>query len=94
MSIFSLTIYRSLRIDAIYNYVCSRLIHRNLKTRASFFLAPKVHWLFPFGRNKQFAGRRSQLEELSTKLGSGDSEDNCQRVAIIGLGGVGKTQIA
>jgi hypothetical protein len=53
-----------------------------------------VHWLVPFGRNKQFIGRHSQLEELFARLDLEDSEDNCQRVAITGLGGVGKTQIA
>jgi hypothetical protein len=53
-----------------------------------------VHWLVPFGRNKQFIGRHSQFDELFAKLDLEDSEDNCQRVAIVGLGGVGKTQIA
>ena len=53
-----------------------------------------MHWLVPFGRNKQFIGRHSQLEELFAKLDPEDFEDDCQRVAIAGLGGVGKTQIA
>ena len=53
-----------------------------------------MHWLVPFGRNKQFVGRHSQLEELLAKLDPEDLEDCCQRVAIAGLGGVGKTQIA
>lgn len=53
-----------------------------------------MHWRVPFGRNKQFIGRHSQLEELFAKLDLEDSEDDCQRVAIAGLGGVGKTQIA
>jgi tetratricopeptide (TPR) repeat protein len=55
---------------------------------------PKTHWLVPFGRNKQFIGRHSQLEELFAKLDPKTSKDDCQRVAIAGLGGVGKTQIA
>jgi tetratricopeptide (TPR) repeat protein len=59
----------------------------------TFFLVPKVHWLVPFGRNKQFIGRHSQLKELFAKLNP-DLEDDCQRIAIAGLGGVGKTQIA
>jgi hypothetical protein len=50
--------------------------------------------LVPFGRNKQFIGRYSELEELLAKLIAEDFEDDCQRVAIAGLGGVGKTQIA
>src|SRR6266536_574038 len=60
----------------------------------TFFLVPKVYWIVPFRRNKQFIGRHSQLEELFAKLNPEDSEDDCQRVAIAGLGGVGKTQIA
>jgi hypothetical protein len=53
-----------------------------------------VHWLVPFGRNKQFVGRHAQLEEVFAKLDLEGSEDDCQRVAIAGLGGIGKTQIA
>ena len=53
-----------------------------------------MHWLVPFRRNKQFIGRQSQLKELLVKLVAEDLEDNCQRIAIAGLGGVGKTQIA
>ena len=75
------------------------LLHRIWFTRyatyANFAPAPpKAHWLVPFGRNKQFIGRHSQLEELLAKLDPKDSEDGCQRVAIAGLGGIGKTQIA
>ena len=53
-----------------------------------------MHWLVPFGQNKQFVGRHSQLEELFAKLDLERSEDNCQRTAIAGIRGVGKTQIA
>ncbi|KAH0534097.1 hypothetical protein FGG08_007306 [Glutinoglossum americanum] len=51
---------------------------------------PNEHWLVPFQRNQHFVGRESQLNELGTKI---SSEAHCQRVAIVGLGGVGKTQI-
>ena len=51
---------------------------------------PKAHWLVPFQRNEHFVGRDSQLNELSAKL---SSEAHCQHVAVVGLGGVGKTQI-
>lgn len=47
-------------------------------------------WTVPFPRNKNFVGRGTELDQLSTKLSSAES---CQRVAIVGLGGVGKTQI-
>jgi nucleoside phosphorylase len=52
------------------------------------------HWTVPFGRNKDFVGRESMLVRLIEELQPGSNEDDCQRVAIVGLGGVGKTQIA
>ncbi|KAH8755121.1 hypothetical protein F5882DRAFT_482702 [Hyaloscypha sp. PMI_1271] len=52
------------------------------------------HWYVPFGQNKLFVGRESQLEEVIAKLTPEDYEKDCQRVAIAGLGGIGKTQIA
>jgi hypothetical protein len=53
-----------------------------------------VHWLVPFGRNKNFVGREVQLKEIMDKIALDDYDKNCQRVAITGLGGIGKTQIA
>jgi tetratricopeptide (TPR) repeat protein len=47
-----------------------------------------------FGRNKDFVGRQSQLNRLITILYSENIEEDCQRAALVGLGGVGKTQIA
>ena len=68
---------------------------RTLKRYAKIILVlSDVHWLVPFGRNKQFVGRESHLEKLLTKLHPQKYEDDCQRVALAGLGGVGKTQIA
>jgi tetratricopeptide (TPR) repeat protein len=55
---------------------------------------PKPIRLLPFGRNKNFVGRQSQLNRLITILYTEDTEEDCQRVALVGLGGVGKTQIA
>ncbi|KAH7215414.1 hypothetical protein DER44DRAFT_820271 [Fusarium oxysporum] len=52
------------------------------------------HFMVPFGRNKGFVGRTSILDELLKKIPPGVDEDDCQRTAIEGLGGVGKTQIA
>ena len=52
---------------------------------------PKLHLPLPFARNKNFVGRNSQLEQLSRKI---QTEGQFQRIAIVGLGGVGKTQIA
>jgi len=50
--------------------------------------------VLPFGRNKDFVGRQSQLDRLITILYTEDTEEDCQRAALVGLGGVGKTQIA
>jgi tetratricopeptide (TPR) repeat protein len=45
----------------------------------------------PFARNPRFVGRSAQLDRLEKTL---FTEDQSAKVAIIGLGGVGKTQIA
>jgi hypothetical protein len=50
--------------------------------------------VLPFGRNKDFVGRQSEMNRLITILHTQDTEEDCQRVALVGLGGVGKTQIA
>jgi tetratricopeptide (TPR) repeat protein/nucleoside phosphorylase len=56
--------------------------------------SPQRHWIVPFGRNKDFVGRESILAQLLERIPPGVDEDDCQRTAIEGLGGVGKTQIA
>ncbi|OJD29869.1 kinesin light chain [Diplodia corticola] len=45
----------------------------------------------PFLRNRQFVGRRAELDVLKQKL---LVDKDCQTMAISGLGGVGKTQVA
>lgn len=50
--------------------------------------------VIPFGRNSNFIGRKEILEQLlQVALPTADVY-NCQRTAIVGLGGIGKTQIA
>jgi tetratricopeptide (TPR) repeat protein len=44
----------------------------------------------PFPKNKRFAGRDSTLDALKQLFFT----QECQRVAVLGLGGVGKTQVA
>ncbi|KAK0710931.1 hypothetical protein B0H67DRAFT_583780 [Lasiosphaeris hirsuta] len=52
------------------------------------------HWMVPFGRNEGFVGRKAVIEQLLEMASPDANTDNCQRTAIEGLGGVGKTHIA
>ncbi|KAH6880031.1 caspase domain-containing protein [Thelonectria olida] len=52
------------------------------------------HFMVPFGRNREFVGREAILLQLLEKTPPSADGDDCQRIAIEGLGGVGKTQIA
>ncbi|KAL3432952.1 hypothetical protein BDV09DRAFT_187087 [Aspergillus tetrazonus] len=61
---------------------------------AAFGLAkgPKVrHWMVPLARNPKFVGRQDEITELERLLAM---QDGPRRVAITGLGGGGKTQVA
>ncbi|GKT48470.1 kinesin light chain [Colletotrichum spaethianum] len=49
---------------------------------------------FPFGRNEIFVGRDAMLTQLLERIPPSAYEDTCQRTAIVGLGGIGKTQVA
>ncbi|KAF3020305.1 hypothetical protein E8E14_013529 [Neopestalotiopsis sp. 37M] len=52
----------------------------------------RVHtWMVPFERNSSFTGRKPELERLYQAL---SKADQTAKVAITGLGGVGKTQLA
>ena len=50
----------------------------------------EASWIVPFERNHRFTGRESQLAQLEEKL---FVEDQTAKIAITGLGGVGKTQL-
>ncbi|KAJ4299611.1 hypothetical protein N0V90_004857 [Kalmusia sp. IMI 367209] len=88
--------------DAEYEKVLPRikgLAHRAIKKRGRRLRQdsndpPGGHWLVPFGRNKDFIGREEILNQLLSLIPPAEERDNCQRTAIEGLGGVGKTQIA
>ena len=54
----------------------------------------RPQFFVPFGRNRDFVGRKSTLEQLLERIPPGADEDDCQRTVIEGPGGVGKTQIA
>ena len=53
---------------------------------------PLVHpkWIMPFDRNPRFTGRESELTRLEEML---FSEKRSAKLAVTGLGGVGKTQL-
>ncbi|KAF1984075.1 kinesin light chain [Aulographum hederae CBS 113979] len=53
--------------------------------------SPTSAFYVPFPRNRRFVGRATELDTLKQKL---LIDRDCQRLAIIGLGGIGKTQIA
>ncbi|KAM3552686.1 hypothetical protein MY1884_007076 [Beauveria asiatica] len=56
---------------------------------AKAVLAQIVYYI-PFTRNLNFTGRRTQLDQLERML----FREKRERVAVVGLGGMGKTQIA
>ncbi|KAN0070697.1 hypothetical protein V8E54_010862 [Elaphomyces granulatus] len=49
-------------------------------------------WMVPFNRNPRFLGRHNEIVELEQRILS--NKDQVRKMAITGLGGVGKTQIA
>ncbi|RYP03605.1 hypothetical protein DL764_005035 [Monosporascus ibericus] len=53
----------------------------------------KPHFIVPFGRNEDFIGREPTLQQLFERIPPSANKDDCQRTAIEGLGGVGKTQV-
>ncbi|KAM3465184.1 hypothetical protein MY5147_009336 [Beauveria neobassiana] len=52
------------------------------------------HFLVPFGRNEAFVGRDVVLDALRKRLPPTAHPHDCQRTAVEGLGGIGKTQNA
>ncbi|KAK6223417.1 hypothetical protein LQW54_000535 [Pestalotiopsis sp. IQ-011] len=54
----------------------------------------RAHRVVPLGRNRAFVGRDAILDELMRTVPPQAEPQDCQRVAIEGLGGIGKTQTA
>jgi nucleoside phosphorylase/tetratricopeptide (TPR) repeat protein len=50
-------------------------------------------WMVPFERNRRFIGRHNEVVRLQERIVSEDQQ-HVRKMAITGLGGVGKTQIA
>ncbi|KAI1181506.1 P-loop containing nucleoside triphosphate hydrolase protein [Nemania serpens] len=57
-------------------------------------IARSPHFMVPFGRNRDFVGRGTILKQLLERIPPGADQDDCQRTAVEGLGGIGKTQVA
>lgn len=55
---------------------------------------PRGHFVVPFARNPNFVGREPILAELLGRIPPDMDKNDCQRTAIEGLGGIGKTQLA
>ena len=53
--------------------------------------SPSSQYNIPFLRNRRFVGRSVVLEDLKQRL---FVNEECQKMAIVGLGGIGKTQVA
>ncbi|KAI0901540.1 acyl transferase/acyl hydrolase/lysophospholipase [Annulohypoxylon nitens] len=49
-----------------------------------------AHFIVPFPKNSRFVDRDTVIERLEEML----FKENCQQVAVAGLGGIGKTQVA
>ncbi|KAL8858444.1 MAG: hypothetical protein Q9178_005125, partial [Gyalolechia marmorata] len=62
----------------------------NARQEADTCCATTSYYSIP-SRNRWFVGRTKKLKELEEKL---ITSDNCQKLALVGLGGVGKTQVA
>lgn len=60
-----------------------------LDTKAS---PSETYWVMPFLQNPKFVGRSSVIQELEAKLGQ--DVKGGRRLALAGLGGVGKSQVA
>lgn len=63
-------------------------------TKSQTPLGAQGHWMVPFERNEGFVGRDDILRFLLGRVPPSSNHDACQRTAIEGLGGIGKTQIA
>ncbi|KAI0098744.1 kinesin light chain 1 [Nemania sp. FL0031] len=78
--------------------------HAFIRLQEEINKRPDTHWNFPydrvfnfvvpFGRKEDFVGREAIITRLLEKLPPLVQKDDCQRIVIEGLGGVGKTQIA
>lgn len=86
---FALTLHRN-TIYGTSDFRKASKPHIWLHSANSVSATRKTCWTIPFARNSKFVGREAQLHRLESLL---FAEGQPSKTAIIGLGGVGKTQV-
>ncbi|RDW64624.1 hypothetical protein BP6252_10275 [Coleophoma cylindrospora] len=76
-------------LKSLYEHSLRQVIRRRDDIDTALDLGPSYY--LPFLENSGFIGRSAELDELMQRL---FLDKNCQQMAIVGLGGIGKTQIA
>jgi hypothetical protein len=85
-------IYGEGRVEAfirLRDEISKRSRNFQLEELSNIPQAVETLWVVPFDRNPNFTGRETQLAEVEEKLFGGRTA----KVAICGLGGIGKTQL-
>lgn len=85
--------------DRSFNDVSKEIIKIHSDWKSSQKMQDQVgtentHFVVPFGQNESFVGRQGIVEKLRQRLPARAYENTCQRTAIMGPSGLGKTQIA
>ncbi|KAJ5721574.1 Tetratricopeptide-like helical [Penicillium malachiteum] len=75
--------YTKTLLEVVPRYDYGPNVHRNLKEAH--------HWMVPFAQNSRFAGRQQEIDRLEHLI---SHTSGPTKIAIHGLGGIGKTQIA
>ncbi|KAI1329800.1 hypothetical protein F5Y16DRAFT_365323 [Xylariaceae sp. FL0255] len=65
-----------------------------LSSKLSQTVKKEYPFIVPFSRNHQFVGRDVILRRVDSMITPRADRDNCQWTVLVGLGGIGKTQIA
>jgi len=93
-------------ISFLFAYSLNISVHYNKKMSSTFpatknYIIPSIPSAFskvvfnvPWERNYQFVGRDDVFNHLESLLEKSTNASNCIYVALTGLGGIGKTQIA
>ncbi|BAE57784.1 unnamed protein product [Aspergillus oryzae RIB40] len=66
-------------------------VHRHHHHKLELHKMKEKAWMVPFRKNTRFIGRESEIAELEGRI---ENTKGPSKIAICGLGGVGKTQIA